>query len=80
MSEPIVSDAELARLGLPSDAVMRMMSKAALETATAMLAEFAEDFARDLPTGTDGPTALQAFANAIRSTNAKRFPVGDSPS
>ena len=63
---------------MPSDEIMSAMSKLALETATASLADFAERFAREADAGLLPPMsagdALRAFAAAIRSNNARHFP------
>lgn len=58
---------------LPNDEIIRMMSKMAVEKATAYFADMADKFADDLPPNISGSDALKAFAEAIRSTNAKRF-------
>ena len=59
---------------LPPHEIMQSMTKIAFEQATELLAVKAEEFANTLPAYVDGRGALRAFAAAIRSTNAKRFP------
>ena len=61
---------------LPSDEIMSALSKIALEQATNHLAAQARQFAKTMPAGISGGEALQAFANAIESTNAKVWPKG----
>jgi hypothetical protein len=76
MKNDLPTAEERARLGLPSDEIMRQMSKLALETATEFFAKQAEEFASNLPPRISASQALKAFAAAIRSTNAKQFPKG----
>lgn len=58
----------------PPNDIMRKMAQLAIEEATTFLAQKAREFSANLPAGTTGPEALQAFANAIESTNAKVYP------
>ncbi len=60
---------------LPTDEVMRQMSKMAMEKATTYFAEMAETFARGINPNINGPDALLAFAKAIRATNVKLYPT-----
>lgn len=57
---------------LPPDEVMREMSKVALEAATQSIATHARQFALQ-SADLNGQDALNAFADAILSTNAKVF-------
>ena len=65
-------------MNLPPDEVMRQMAKLATEQAGEFFARMADEFAKSIPEGADGRMTLRAFANAIRATNAKSFPVGRS--
>ena len=69
---------------LPSDEIMREMTKLAVEVATEMFAVQALDFAQEFKSGrlptTDAVTALEAFAAAIRSTNKRRYDSSEKPS
>ena len=61
--------------GATNREMMSQMAEIAVERATEMFARQAEEFARSLPADVDGKTAMRAFANAIRATNAKAFPT-----
>lgn len=54
--------------------VMKHMAKLAIEEATTFFAQKAREFATQIPAGTDGKRALEAFADAIDATNAKNDP------
>lgn len=56
--------------------IMEMASKVALEQATQALAIKAREFAKTLPPSVTGSQALEAFASAIESTNARQFKFG----
>lgn len=62
---------------LPSEEIMRQMSKIAMEQATLFFAKQARDFALSLTPDITGPQALKAFANAIESTNKKVWPTSE---
>lgn len=68
------------KFGLPPEDVMDMMRKIAIEQATEMLAQHAEQFAKTLDPKINGQMALLAFASSIRATNAKRFPPNGTAS
>jgi len=53
---------------------MREMSRMAVEQATEAIAWHAQRFASQIPAEISGRDALLAFADSIRSTNAKQFP------
>lgn len=63
---------------IPKEEVMRQMAKMAMEQATTFFAKMAREFAADplVQQGT-AKQALDAFANAIESTNSKVWPMGD---
>ena len=58
-------------MNLPNDEIMKQMAKIALERATQEIAQKAREFARSMPEGVTGEFALNAFADAILSTNEK---------
>jgi hypothetical protein len=60
---------------LPSDEIMRLMAKSAMEQATTYFAAQARSFAKTIPPDATGSDALTAFANAIESSNAKVWPT-----
>ncbi len=49
-------------MGLPTDEIMRQMTKMAMEKATIFFAEMADDFSENLDPDISGPDALKAFA------------------
>jgi hypothetical protein len=64
---------------LPPDKIMRTMAKMAIEQATLMFARRAREFAQDpIVQGATAEQALNAFANAIESTNASVYPINES--
>ena len=58
-------------MNLPNDEIMRQITKIALEKATQEIAEQARNFAKNMPEGVTAEFALNAFADAILSTNEK---------
>ena len=68
---------------LPSDEIIRAISKIALEQAFQTLAGFCDKFATEMEDGSipmvSGPDALRGFAAAIRSNNAKTWPKASRP-
>ena len=67
----------MSEINLPPDEIMRQMAKLAMEQATTYFAKQARDFATNLPPRCSGKNALEAFARAIESTNAKVWPAGE---
>lgn len=61
---------------LPSDEIMRQLSRMAIEQVTASIASQAREFANTLPLGISGRQALFSFADSIDATNSKVFPKG----
>lgn len=61
---------------LPSSAVMRELSRIALEKATESLAKLADEMAEKIPHDVSGKAALIIFADTIRNTNKKQFGRG----
>jgi len=63
---------------LPSDEIMRRLTKMAMEWATSFFAETAEKAAADMRSGllplVNGIEALEAFAVTIRQKNAELYP------
>jgi hypothetical protein len=62
---------------LPPKEIMRKMTQLAIKEVTTLLAQQAREFAPNLPAGTTGAEALEAFARAIESTNEKIYPKGE---
>lgn len=61
---------------LPTDEVMRMMAKLAVEQATQSFADMADKIAADpRMLKVTGREALQAFAATIRTTNTVLYPT-----
>lgn len=54
---------------------MRDLSKIALEQALQMMSRQALEFSKNMPRGMDAKMALESFASAILSTNAKVWPA-----
>lgn len=67
-------------MNLPPDAIMKEMAKLAMEQAAEFFARMADDFAANPITNmATGPEALRLFANAIRATSSKIYPVEGKP-
>jgi hypothetical protein len=62
---------------MPPDEIMRKLSQMALESATQQIAKHARVFATNLPMHITAQMALEAFADAIESTNMKVWPGGE---
>jgi len=69
---------DLLKYASENPAIMKMMSKLAMEQAALFFAAQARDFAKNFPPDTTGTDALTAFANAIESTNGKIWPKGSA--
>lgn len=67
MSEPIVP-------GFSNDAVLKELSKLAMEQAMQTIAKMARDYAAKVPPGISAAESMLAFADAILSTNSKVWP------